>query len=182
MKKRGKESRGDWAIARLIENKQSRGANESRGGEAKKMLRGSYLTRMDEKGRLKIPADFKRFLEEKYGRPDFYITSLNGECARIYPIQVWEEIENKLLTQTAPNPNKKRFLDRTSYYGQMQQVDAQGRILIQQDLRGSAKLVGEVKVFGTLNYMQVWNAEQFQIERIKEDKPFTDDDEASLGI
>lgn len=137
---------------------------------------------MDDKGRLKIPADYKRYLEERYGRPDFYVTSLNGDCARIYPVQVWEEIEAKLISQDSPNPNRKRFLKRTSYFGQMQQVDAQGRMLIQQELRGSADLTGEVKVFGMINYMEVWNAEQFYAREIKQDERFTDEDEVSLGL
>ena len=36
---------------------------------------------MDEKGRLKIPAEFKRVIDEKYGT-QFYITSLDGKVAQ----------------------------------------------------------------------------------------------------
>ena len=49
---------------------------------------------MDEKGRLKIPAVFLEDLR-KYGN-QFYITSTTGESARIYPMQVWIAIEEKL--------------------------------------------------------------------------------------
>jgi MraZ protein len=148
------------------------------------MLRGSYTARMDEKGRLKIPADFKRILDEKYGRPDFYVTSLTGELARIYPLLEWEEIENRLALLPTMDPTKRKFLDRANYYGQMQQVDAQGRILIHTFLRGTAELIGEVTVIGYLTYLEVWSAERFRRLRLDE-QPFTDDDAeaiARLGV
>ena len=49
------------------------------------MLRGNYTARIDVKGRLKVPTEFRRLIEEKHGK-DFYITSLTGEYVRIYPI------------------------------------------------------------------------------------------------
>jgi MraZ protein len=148
------------------------------------MLRGSYNARIDEKGRFKVPAAFKRYLEERYGRPDFYLTSLDGECARIYPLQEWEEIERKLAEPPVMDPAKKKFLDRTNYWGQMQTVDGQGRILIQPLLRIDAGLQGEVMVSGYLNYLEVWSAERFRRLRL-EDRPYTDEDHeamARLGI
>ncbi len=144
------------------------------------MLRGSYNGRVDEKGRIKIPADFKRYLDEKYSQPDFYVTSLLGDCARIYPIREWEEIENKLAAQPSMTPATKKFLDRTNYYGQMQQMDAQGRILIYPMLRHEAQLSGEVMVFGYLKYLEIWNTENFRRSRL-EAQPYTDDDAEALA-
>src|SRR5437660_632969 len=118
------------------------------------MLRGSYTARMDEKGRLKISADFKRYLDQQYERPDFYVTSLSGEYARIYPLKEWEEIENRLALLPSMDPAKRKFLDRTNYYGQLQQLDAQGRLLIHPLLRGAAELLGEVTVLGYLTYLE----------------------------
>ncbi|HEV8524172.1 MAG TPA: division/cell wall cluster transcriptional repressor MraZ, partial [Terriglobales bacterium] len=42
------------------------------------MFRGNHPTRVDEKGRLKVPAEFKRVIDEKYAGNEFYITSLDG--------------------------------------------------------------------------------------------------------
>ena len=42
------------------------------------MLRGSTIATMDEKGRLKVPTDFRRVLEERFG-PDFFVTSVTGD-------------------------------------------------------------------------------------------------------
>ena len=57
-------------------------------------LRGNCPAKVDEKGRLKVPAQFLEELKE-YGT-QFYITSISGEDARIYPLRVWSEIEDKL--------------------------------------------------------------------------------------
>jgi len=57
-------------------------------------LRGNCPAKVDEKGRLKIPAVFLDQLKE-YGN-QFYITSTTGETARIYPMKAWSEIEDKL--------------------------------------------------------------------------------------
>src|SRR5258708_19777426 len=59
------------------------------------MFRGNHPTRVDEKGRLKVPSEFKRLLDEKYGT-QFYITSLDGKVAQVYPFEEWQQIEEKL--------------------------------------------------------------------------------------
>ena len=110
------------------------------------MFRGNYPTRVDEKGRLKVPADFKRVIEEKYGA-QFYITSMDGKVAQIYPFEEWERIEQKLVSLSNFNPTKKKFLTRTNYYGQVVEMDGQGRLLIPQLLREMAGLKGEVAVW-----------------------------------
>ena len=59
------------------------------------MFRGNHPARVDEKGRLKVPAEYKRRTDEVYG-PQFYITSKDGKRAEIYPLKEWEKIEEKL--------------------------------------------------------------------------------------
>ena len=140
------------------------------------MFRGNHPTRVDEKGRLKVPAEFKRVIDEKYAQR-FYITSLDGVIAQIYPFEEWERIEQKLAQLSAYNPTKKKFLTRTNYYGQVVEMDGQGRLLIPQILRESAQLRGDVAVLGNLNYLEVRNLEALDKE-IKE--PFTDEDTKTL--
>jgi len=141
------------------------------------MFRGNHPTRVDEKGRLKVPAEFKRVIDEKYGQ-QFYITSLDGKVAQVYPFEEWERIEQKLAGLSSFNPTKKRFLDRTNYYGQQVEMDGQGRLLLPQLLRESGQIKGEVAVLGNLTYLVVRNLELFKKE-ITEDK-FTPDDEKTL--
>ena len=142
------------------------------------MLRGNYPATVDGKGRLKIPTAFKTFLDENLG-PDFYVTSLDGAFVRIYPFPVWREIEEKLAALPSMNKAKKKFLDRTNYWGQSARMDGQGRILIPSLLRESAVMRGEVAVIGYLNYLDVWNMERFREHM--ETNPLTDDDQETLS-
>ena len=111
------------------------------------MVRGNHPTRVDEKGRLKIPAEFKRLIDERYNA-EFYITSLDGKTAQIYPFEEWRRIEEKLARLSNFNPTKKKLLNRTNYYGQQVEMDGQGRLLMPQLLRESAQVKGEVAVTG----------------------------------
>src|SRR5438445_6264541 len=120
------------------------------------MFRGNHPTRVDEKGRLKVPAEFKRVIDEKYGQ-QFYITSLDGKVAQVYPFEEWERIEQKVAALSNFNPTKKKFLDRTNYYGQQVEMDGQGRLLMPQVLRESGQITGEVAVLGNLTYLVVRN-------------------------
>ena len=141
------------------------------------MFRGNHPTRVDDKGRLKVPAEFKRVIDEKYGQ-QFYITSLDGDVAQVYPFEEWERIEQKLAALSSFNPTKKKFLDRTNYYGQQVEMDGQGRLLLPQLLRESGQIKGEVAVLGNLTYLVVRNLELFKRE-IEEEK-FTPEDEKTL--
>jgi MraZ protein len=141
------------------------------------MFRGNHPTRVDEKGRLKVPAEFKRLIDEKYGT-QFYITSLDGKVAQVYPFEEWQRIEEKLAKLSNFNPTKKKFLNRTNYYGQLVEIDGQGRVLIPALLRETAKIQGEVAVVGNLTYLEVQSIEAYKKDI--EENPFTQDDEKTL--
>jgi len=141
------------------------------------MFRGNHPTRVDEKGRLKVPAEFKRLIDEKYGL-QFYITSVDGKVAHLYPFEEWQRIEEKLARLSNFNPTKKKFLNRTNYYGQVVEMDGQGRLLIPSLLRDAAQIQGEVAVVGNLTYLAVQNKELYEKE-IKEEQ-FTAEDEKTL--
>src|SRR2546427_12508122 len=141
------------------------------------MFRGNHPTRVDEKGRLKVPSEFKRVIDEKYAQ-NFYIHSLDGIVGQVYHFEEWERIEQKLASLSTFNPTKKKFLNRTNYYGQVVEMDGQGRLLIPQILRESAQIRGEVAVLGNLTYLEVRNLEAFRKEI--EEQAFTDDDTKTL--
>ncbi len=125
-----------------------------------------------------MPTVFRRYIQEKHGA-EVYVTSLTGESARIYPLPEWENIENRLALLPSMDPARRRFLDRANYYGQQSEMDAQGRVLIHPLLRKSAGVMGDVAVLGYLNYLEVWELENFQ-QRLLAD-PYTEDDEAAIA-
>jgi MraZ protein len=145
---------------------------------AEKGLRGSAPTRIDEKGRLKVPTTFRSVIQDRHGA-DVYVTSVKGDCVRIYPLPVWLAIEAKLTEAPSLHPSHQRFLDRVSYWGQEAELDTQGRIVIPPKLREKASIRGEVRVFGRINHLEVWNEEQFAAKL--ESEPWTDEDGLSLA-
>ena len=136
-------------------------------------LRGSASARIDEKGRLKVPTVFRGIVTDQHG-PDVFVTSLTGECVRIYPMQVWLGIEQKLSKMPSTHPSRLKFLDRVNYYGQPGELDGQGRVVIPSHLRESASIVGDVRVFGRIDYLEVWNGERFARKLDRES--WTDED------
>ncbi|HNU83658.1 MAG TPA: division/cell wall cluster transcriptional repressor MraZ [Thermoanaerobaculia bacterium] len=143
------------------------------------MLRGSAVATIDDKGRLKVPADLRRTLEERWGS-DLFVTSVLGDSALIYPLPVWEEIESRLLAMPSTDRVRQRFLERVSYYGQQLRLDGQGRLVMPPILRESAGIAGEVVVSGSLDHLVVWNRDRF-VRKLSEE-PFTEDDFQALAL
>lgn len=142
------------------------------------MFRGNAPARIDSKGRLKVPNAFKSLLESKYGR-ELFLTSLSGEYVRIYPMPVWLEIEEKLGRMPSTHPSRLRFLDRVNYFGQVGEIDTQGRVLIPLRLRDAATMAGDVDVLGQFNCLDVWNHDRF-LTKLQRDA-YTDDDARALS-
>ncbi len=125
------------------------------------MFRGNHPAKVDEKGRLKLPAAFKQLVDAA-NVTQFYITSMDGECAEIWPLPAWEKREKSLVAFSTLDEAVDTYLNVTSYYGQQIEIDNQARLLLPQILRGSAKLDSEVTVFGKLDHLEVRNRENFE--------------------
>jgi len=142
------------------------------------VLRGNAPAKIDDKGRLKVPNAFRTVIQKDHGS-DLFVTSLTGQSVRIYPMPVWIEIENRLAKVPSTHPARQRFLDRVNFYGQVAELDPQGRVLIQPRLRDAAQMNGEVDVLGQQSFLEVWNHERL-VARLSAE-PFTDDDAKALS-
>jgi MraZ protein len=142
------------------------------------VLRGNYAAKIDDKGRLKIPNAFRALIEKTHGA-ELFVTSLTGESVRIYPMPVWQALEQKLAHTPTTLPARLKFLDRVNYFGQNAEIDAQGRVVIHQRLREAAGTDGEVDVFGHYDRLEIWNHERF-VAKLHGD-PYTDEDARALS-
>jgi MraZ protein len=142
------------------------------------VFRGNAPATVDDKGRLKVPNMFRSLLESKYGR-ELFVTSLSGEYVSVYPMPVWLEVEQKLAQMPSTHPSKLRYLDRVNYFGQVAELDGQGRVLIPVRLRDSATMTGEVDVLGQGHWLDVWNHDRF-LTKMQRD-PYTETDARSLS-
>ena len=150
------------------------------------MFLGSFQTRVDEKGRLKVPADFKRDLEETQ---KFFITSPDGKSAQMFPIREWLRKTEQVMKMPPSHPVRLKYMKATAYWGQVVDMDSQGRVLLPQKLRDAAKLMAEdVTVVGQMlgpvepgfpGMLEVFNGKQYENE--VEGSPLTQEELAQMA-
>jgi len=141
-------------------------------GEEKSMSNSAMV---DQKGRLKIPVTLFPML--KRSGTELYVTSEEGYSVR--PMQVWNQVEERLERLCSRNRNNQKLLVRAKYFGRAVTMDKQGMVLIPIVLRSSAHMNGAVDIFDYLNYLEVWNHAQF-LKDLKS-SPITARDEKTLN-
>jgi len=140
---------------------------------------GHAPAKVDEKGRLKIPAGFRKLIEEKFGS-ECFITSTDGERAVIYPMPVWHDFQGRLSKVPSTSVAKQKLLERANYFGQLSTIDTQGRVLVPAVLRNVAGIAEDVVVIGNQDHLIVWNEERIQ-KRMSE-APLTAEDWKELEL
>ena len=141
-------------------------------------LRGSAETTVDEKGRFKVPSVFRAPIEEVFG-PEFFLTSISGVDVLIFPMPVWNALEEKLAAMPAIHRAKAKFQERFNTYGQVARMDAQGRLLVPSLLREVSGIEGDALVLGQTDHLKL-------VDRTKHLKnlrtaPITDEDYDELA-
>ena len=90
--------------------------------------------RVDDKGRLKLPAEFLEYLRElKVDK--VFITTVDLQLARIYPISVWKSNENLFSNAGDLAEVAEDVAYIAKYFGGDSEIDAQGRVLMPAELR-----------------------------------------------
>jgi len=118
---------------------------------------GNPTTKLDERGRLKMPAEFKAFIEKKYGKDfnAFYIVSREGKDAEIFPMPEWTQQMAKVFRMPANHPVRAKLLESYSLYGGRAEMDPQGRLLFPEELRKEGFVNLDVKVSGDKTRLRV---------------------------
>lgn len=116
-------------------------------------FRGGFPATIDVKGRVKLPARLREQLAEGYGS-EVYVCSFFPHELRIYPLAVWETLEERLLSKPTMNKAVLKLIERVNY-GQMVDVDGHGRIVVPALLRDMVDVEGEVVISGRINHLAV---------------------------
>ncbi|MGC8793289.1 MAG: division/cell wall cluster transcriptional repressor MraZ [Bryobacteraceae bacterium] len=98
---------------------------------------GAYPTRLDDRGRLRLPAAYVRFFDS-LAEKKLFVTSMDGKSVRIYPIAVWRQTREWLATH--PDPAAADIFFLAMHHGANAEMDSQGRILIHEELRRELNL------------------------------------------
>lgn len=117
-------------------------------------MTGVYDHTLDAKGRLSIPVR----LREELGNV-FYVTLSMDKCLSAYSAESWKVFSDKINAMPYVAQRKMRPLFA---YAAKCELDAQGRILIPQNLREFAGLTKDVTVVGCNNHAEFWDSESWK--------------------
>jgi MraZ protein len=118
------------------------------------VFKGTYRHRIDGKGRLPVPAAFRRLLSEA-GATQVVVTPLD-QCLAAYPPAEWAELARTLQTLPAFSPKVKALTRVLASRATDCPLDVQGRILLPPALRQAAGLGREAVVVGVLGRFEIW--------------------------
>src|SRR5215831_18263021 len=118
---------------------------------------GMYPSRMDDRGRVKLPAAFKEYLDALEDKK-LFVTSLDRRIAQIYPIRLWRETK-KFLEDHTDNPEAAEHLYFNALdLGAEAEMDNQGRVLFSPELRRELGMEDQpVKVYAYAGRIEVLN-------------------------
>lgn len=123
------------------------------------MFLGEYKYKIDQKGRLAIPPEFRS--EFKTGA---VLRREADKCISIHALPQWEEMSQKLAPATLSRSNIRRR-DRLIFGTAFKvNLDAQGRIVIPSILRQYADIADIAVILGVNNHLELWNNERWQAE------------------
>ncbi|MFA4838197.1 MAG: division/cell wall cluster transcriptional repressor MraZ [Candidatus Neomarinimicrobiota bacterium] len=114
---------------------------------------------LDDKGRLNVPAKFRRWLNEDDAEYSFVVTKGLDPCLIAYPFAEWDIKSEKLLKLSEFNKINRAFIRAFSRNAMRLKCDKQGRILIPQQLLALANIQKEVVIVGVLNCLELWDPE-----------------------
>ncbi|MFW2588248.1 division/cell wall cluster transcriptional repressor MraZ [Sagittula sp. SSi028] len=146
-------------------------------------FRGESRHKVDTKGRVSIPASFRRVLEA--GDPD-WVEGLNpnfvivyGDHRRkyleCYTINEIEAVEDRIAGMKRGSP-KRRMLERLfSTQSMTTSVDETGRIVLPAKLRGKVGISNEAYFASNVDTFQIWEPTVFEEEELSKAEEFLDD-------
>jgi MraZ protein len=137
---------------------------------------GRYEYQLDPKGRVSLPADFRK--ESEGSR--FVLLQWEATHLTLLPLDVWEDVQARILELRRTRPAMLNRLRRITSRAVHVDPDKQGRILIPSGLKDAVGLEGTVVVTGNVDRIEIWDPETFRttVETIPQD----DDDLTDLEV
>lgn len=139
------------------------------------MFIGEYNHSVDPKKRLALPSKFRNELGKTV-----VVTRGLDKCLFVYPLDVWQELAQKLGTMPIGEGATRAFVRLMLAGATDVQMDAQGRVLIPDYLKEYAQLNRDVIVAGLFNRLEIWDQERWTAYKNDAEKN-TDEIAENLG-
>lgn len=133
---------------------------------------GSYTHQLDDKGRVSLPASFRREAADQR----FVLFQAYPPALTLYPELAWMEVEKRLAELQSKNPEARLYVLSVMSSAVEVSPDAQGRILIPAKLKEAAQLDGQVMLVGAIDRVELWSPALFEAavsERARSFEKFT---------
>ncbi len=122
---------------------------------------GEFSYTVDAKGRVNIPSKFRKVLSVD-NEDTFVITRGMDPCVWVYPIVIWQNIENDLKNLSSLSAINRTFVRNTVRYATPLTYDGQGRIQLTTNLINYADLDKKTLIIGMVNKIEIWNPERLK--------------------
>ena len=119
---------------------------------------GRFVHQLDEKGRVSLPAQFRRGLDAN----SFVLMQVQTDALTLYPPETWASVQEKLVEMRQRLPGARHFILGRISNAHDVTPDKQGRILIPEHLRKLAGLESEVLILGAIDRIEIWDPARFQ--------------------
>ena len=129
------------------------------------MFRGLHTINLDAKGRLAIPTKYREPLAELCGAHLVATIDTEERCLLIYPVNEWEEIQQKIEALPSFNPVARRIQRLLIGHATDLELDGSGRVLLPQPLREYAGLEKESVLIGQGKKLELWSKTLWQSRR-----------------
>ena len=141
------------------------------------MFLGTHTPRLDDKGRLFLPAKFR---DELAG--GVVITRGQERCLFVFPRPAFaakaEELQSASLSSRAARDYSRMFFSSASD----EVPDKQGRVTVPQPLRDYAGLTKDCVVIGANTRLEIWDAAAWATYEAEQEQAFADQDEVVVGL
>ncbi|BBY53306.1 division/cell wall cluster transcriptional repressor MraZ [Mycobacterium koreense] len=118
------------------------------------MFLGTYTPKLDDKGRLTLPAKFRDALAG-----GLMVTKGQDYSLAVYPREQFEQLARRAASASRSNPEARAFLRNLAAATDEQRPDGQGRITLSADHRRYANLAKDCVVIGSVDYLEIWDAQ-----------------------
>ncbi len=131
------------------------------------MLLGTHTPKLDDKGRLFLPAKFRDELSD-----GVVITRGQERCLYVFPAKEFASIMEKLRQAPASVKDARDYMRVMLSGASDETVDKQGRVSLTSLLRQYAGLTKELVIIGVGSRAEIWDAEAWAEYLAKNEESF----------
>ncbi len=123
---------------------------------------GTYECKVDAKGRLLLPAPFKKQLADCLQDGFVLKRSVFQPCLELYPMKEWEVMMQKINKLNRFVKKNNDFIRRFTAGVKVIEIDGLGRLLVPKDLTSFAQINKDLVLSSAVNIIEIWDKDLYE--------------------